>query len=84
MLIHKFHAVLRRGLEKSLAKRNGLSTAGTWHGHSILCENQTRTRCVIQMGKTQSRSLTTLLWSTDLATQWKPESHSIGLMWMEH
>jgi len=32
MLIHACHAVLCRGLEKSLSERHGRSTAWAWHG----------------------------------------------------
>jgi hypothetical protein len=51
------HAVLCRGLEKSLSEWFGQSMEGTRHGHGIACVNQTRPRCVNQMGKTQSKPL---------------------------
>jgi hypothetical protein len=46
-----------RGLEKSLSERHGRSTAGArhWHGHGMVCVNQTQPHCVHQMGKTQSK-----------------------------
>ena len=51
------HAVLCRGLEKSLSERHGWSTAWARHGHGMASVNQTRPRCVNQMGKTQSKPL---------------------------
>jgi hypothetical protein len=42
------HAALGRGLEKSLSER---------HGRDMECLNQTRPRCINQMGKTQSKPL---------------------------
>ena len=57
MLIHKCHAVLCRGLEKSLSERHGRSAAGARHGHGMASVNRTRPRCVNQMGKTQSKPL---------------------------
>ena len=43
-------AVLSRGLEK-----NGM--VGAWHGHGMASVNQTRPRCVNQMGRTHSKPL---------------------------
>ena len=43
------------GLEKSLSKWHGWSMAGGWHGHGMLCVNQTKSSCINQMGKTQSK-----------------------------
>ena len=35
------------------------SRKAEWQGHGMVCVNQTRSRCVIQMGKTQSECLAT-------------------------
>ena len=51
------HAVLCRGVEKSLSERHGRSTVWARHGHDMTSVNQTRPRCVNQMGKTQSNPL---------------------------
>jgi hypothetical protein len=42
--------VLCRGLEKK-------GMVGAWHGHGMASVNQTRPRCVNQMGKTHSKPL---------------------------
>jgi len=47
------HAVLCRGLEKSLSERHGRSTAWAWHGAR---QSNTVALCK-QMGKTQSKPL---------------------------
>jgi hypothetical protein len=48
MLIHTHHAVMCRGLERSLSER---------HCRGIACVNQTRPHCVNKMGKAQSKPL---------------------------
>jgi hypothetical protein len=48
MLIYTYHAALCRDLEKSLSER---------HGRGMVCVNQTRPKCVNQMGKAQSKPL---------------------------
>jgi hypothetical protein len=57
MLIHTCHAhaALCRGLEKSLSERHGRGMARAQHRRGMACVNQTRTHCVNQMGKTQSK-----------------------------
>jgi hypothetical protein len=51
------HVALCRGLEKSLSERHGRGMARARHGRSMASVNQTRPRCVNQMGKTQSKPL---------------------------
>ena len=59
MLIYMCHAVLCRGLEKSLSEWHDWSMAGVWHGRGMVCVNQTQLPCVHQMGKTQPKPLVT-------------------------
>jgi hypothetical protein len=49
------HAALCRGLERSLSERQGRGMAWERHGRGMACVNQTRSHCVNQMGKTQSK-----------------------------
>jgi hypothetical protein len=51
------HAALCRGLEKSLSEWHGRGMARERHGRGVACVNQTRTHCVNQVGKTQSKPL---------------------------
>jgi hypothetical protein len=54
---NRAHAVLCRGLEKSLSERQGWSTEWARHGHGMANVNLTLPHCVNQMGKTQSKRL---------------------------
>jgi hypothetical protein len=47
----------RRGLEKSLSERHGSGMAWEPHRRGMECVNKHRSRCVNQMGKTQSKPL---------------------------
>jgi hypothetical protein len=61
MLIHTYHAVPMpqpcHGLERSLSEQHICGVAGERHG---VCVNQTRPRCVNQMGTTHSKPLAEL------------------------
>jgi hypothetical protein len=61
------HAVLCRGLEKSLSERHGHSIARARHGHGMTFVNQTRPRCVNHMGKAQPKPLNA---GHDRGTEW--------------
>jgi len=54
---NRAHAVLCRGLEKSLSERHGRSTEWARHGHGMANVNLTLPHCVNQMGKTQYKPL---------------------------
>jgi hypothetical protein len=45
MPIHTSHALLCRGLEKSLSEQHGRGMARAWHGRGMVCVNQTRPHC---------------------------------------
>jgi hypothetical protein len=57
MLIHTYHAVPMPRCAVTLRGRfqNGMVVA--WQGNGMACVNETRPRCVNQMGKTQSKPL---------------------------
>jgi hypothetical protein len=59
MLIHTchVHAVLCRGLEKSLSERHGHGMARARHVCGMARVTHTRPHCVNQMGKTRSNPL---------------------------
>ena len=56
-LIHTFHAVLCRGLRKSLSERHGRRTAWARRGHGMACVNETWSHCENQKRKTKSKPL---------------------------
>jgi hypothetical protein len=51
------HAMLCRGLEKSLSERHCHGMAWVWQGPGMACVNQTWPHRINQMGKTQSKPL---------------------------
>ena len=63
------HAVLGRGLEKSLSER--MFGARQWHG--MVYVNKTRLHCVNQMGKIQFKTLATRHGMCELAFTLPPE-----------
>jgi hypothetical protein len=52
--------------------KNGVVVA--WHGRGIACVNQTRPRCVNQMGKTQSKTFSGAAW----------QGNGMGAAWERH
>ena len=59
MLIYTYHAVPLPCCAVALRSRLQSGIVEARQGHGMVCVNQTRSPCVIQMGKTRSSSLVT-------------------------
>jgi hypothetical protein len=57
MLIHTCHAIHMPRCDVALRSRSQNSMVVAWHGRGMACVTRTRTRCVNQMGNTQSKPL---------------------------